>query len=46
MFSLMDDFGVPMTSLKQIIEMKAPEEVRQDNQVFSDSTDNQLKIDL
>jgi hypothetical protein len=24
MFS-MDDFGVPMTSLKQIIEMKAPD---------------------
>jgi hypothetical protein len=25
---------VPMTSLKQIIEMKAQTEVRQDNQVF------------
>jgi hypothetical protein len=25
----MDDFGVPMTSLKQIIEMKARTEVKQ-----------------
>jgi hypothetical protein len=41
MFSLMDDFGVPMTSLKQIIEMKAPDRSKAGQP--SDSTDNQLK---
>jgi hypothetical protein len=39
----MDDFGVPMTSLKQIIEMKVRTEAKADNQVYLDSTDNQLK---
>jgi hypothetical protein len=39
----MDDFGVPMTSLKQIIEMKAPDRSKADKGIPSDSTDNQLK---
>jgi biopolymer transport protein ExbD len=44
MFSLMDDFGVPMTSLKQIIEMKAPDRSKAGQPgIPSDSTDNQLK---
>lgn len=44
MFSLMDDFGVPMTSLKDIIEMKAPDRSKAGQPgVPLDSTDNQLK---
>jgi hypothetical protein len=43
MFSWMDDFGVPMTSLKEIIEMKAPDRSKAGNRYSFDSTDNQLK---
>ncbi|MFB9077530.1 ExbD/TolR family protein [Flavobacterium procerum] len=43
-FALMDDFGVPITGLKSIIEMKAADRSKaQQGGVPIDSTDNQLK---
>jgi hypothetical protein len=33
-FSRMDDFGVPISNLKQIIDMKASDRVRQNSLVF------------
>ncbi|GAA3758189.1 biopolymer transporter ExbD [Flavobacterium ginsengiterrae] len=43
-FALMDDFGVPVTSLKQIIDMKAADRVKADQPgIPFDSIDNQLK---
>lgn len=43
-FALMDDFGVPITSLKQIIDMKAADRVKADQPgIPFDSIDNQLK---
>jgi biopolymer transport protein ExbD len=44
MFSLMDDFGVPVTNLKQIIEMKAGDRSKAGQPgIPIDSLDNQLK---
>ena len=43
-FSLMDDFGVPIQSLKQIIEMKASDRSKAGQPgIPTDSLDNQLK---
>ena len=43
-FSLMDDFGVPLENLKQIIDMKAADRTKADQPgIPIDSTDNQLK---
>ena len=43
-FALMTDFGVPIGSLKQIIDMKASDRVKADQPgVPMDSLDNQLK---
>lgn len=43
-FALMDDFGVPVTSLKQIIGMTSAERVKADQPgIPIDSLDNQLK---
>ncbi len=43
-FALMDDFGVPVTSLKQIIDMKAADRVKAEQPgIPFDSIDNQLK---
>jgi biopolymer transport protein ExbD len=43
-FALMDDFGVPITSLKSIIGMKASDRVKADQPgIPIDSLDNQLK---
>ncbi|KVV13126.1 ExbD/TolR family protein [Flavobacterium sp. TMP13] len=43
-FSLMNDFGVPMTSLKSIIEMKGADRSKADQPgIPQDSLDNQLK---
>jgi biopolymer transport protein ExbD len=43
-FSLMNDFGVPILNLKQIIEMKAADRAKADQPgVPADSLDNQLK---
>ncbi|MBZ4037176.1 biopolymer transporter ExbD [Flavobacterium sp. 17A] len=43
-FSLMDDFGVPVTGLKQIIDMKAADRTKADQPgIPLDSLDNQLK---
>jgi hypothetical protein len=41
-FSRMDDFGVPISNLKQIIDMKASDRAEQPG-IPTDSTDNQLK---
>jgi hypothetical protein len=38
----MDDFGVPISNLKQIIDMKASDRAEQPG-IPTDSTDNQLK---
>ena len=43
-FALMDDFGVPITSLKQIIDMKAADRSKANQPgIPLDSLDNQLK---
>nr|WP_199001242.1 biopolymer transporter ExbD [Flavobacterium sp. ASV13] len=43
-FALMDDFGVPLANLKQIISMKASDRVKADQPgIPIDSLDNQLK---
>ena len=43
-FALMDDFGVPVANLKQIIDMKAADRVKADQPgIPIDSLDNQLK---
>lgn len=43
-FSMMDDFGVPILNLKQIIEMKAGERSKAGQSgIPTDSLDNQLK---
>lgn len=43
-FALMDDFGVPVTNLKQIIDLKASDRVKADQPgIPIDSLDNQLK---
>jgi biopolymer transport protein ExbD len=43
-FSLMTDFGVPIASLKQIIDMKSADRVKADQPgIPMDSLDNQLK---
>lgn len=43
-FALMDDFGVPITSLKQIIDMKAADRTKAEQPgIPIDSLDNQLK---
>ncbi|KDN53731.1 ExbD/TolR family protein [Flavobacterium seoulense] len=43
-FSLMTDFGVPIQSLKQIIDMKSSDRVKADQPgIPIDSTDNQVK---
>lgn len=43
-FSLMDDFGVPVTGLKQIIDMKAADRTKAEQPgIPLDSLDNQLK---
>ncbi|KQO30070.1 biopolymer transporter ExbD [Flavobacterium sp. Leaf82] len=43
-FALMDDFGVPITNLKQIIDMKAADRTKADQPgIPIDSLDNQLK---
>lgn len=43
-FALMDDFGVPVTNLKQIIDMKSADRVKADQPgIPIDSLDNQLK---
>lgn len=43
-FALMDDFGVPITNLKQIIDMKAADRTKANQPgVPIDSLDNQLK---
>lgn len=43
-FALMDDFGVPLTSLKQILDMKAADRTKADQPgIPIDSLDNQLK---
>nr|WP_294929817.1 biopolymer transporter ExbD [uncultured Flavobacterium sp.] len=43
-FALMDDFGVPVANLKQIIDMKAAERSKADQPgIPVDSLDNQLK---
>lgn len=43
-FALMDDFGVPVANLKQIIAMKAADRVKADQPgIPIDSLDNQLK---
>ncbi|AOZ98657.1 MULTISPECIES: ExbD/TolR family protein [Flavobacterium] len=43
-FALMTDFGVPITSLKQIIDMKASDRVKANQPgIPMDSLDNQLK---
>lgn len=43
-FALMDDFGVPLTNLKQIIDMKAADRTKANQPgVPIDSLDNQLK---
>ncbi|MCP2027919.1 biopolymer transport protein ExbD [Flavobacterium sp. HSC-32F16] len=43
-FALMDDFGVPITSLKQIIDMKSADRVKAEQPgIPFDSVDNQLK---
>ncbi|RZJ77459.1 MAG: biopolymer transporter ExbD [Flavobacterium sp.] len=43
-FALMDDFGVPLASLKQIIDMKASDRTKANQPgIPTDSTDNQLK---
>ncbi|TDW45822.1 outer membrane transport energization protein ExbD [Flavobacterium sp. 270] len=43
-FALMDDFGVPLTSLKTIIDMKAADRTKADQPgIPMDSLDNQLK---
>lgn len=43
-FALMDDFGVPLTNLKQIIDMKASDRTKANQPgVPIDSLDNQLK---
>jgi biopolymer transport protein ExbD len=43
-FALMDDFGVPVTNLKQIIDMKASDRVKANQPgIPIDSLDNQLK---
>ncbi|SHL86923.1 ExbD/TolR family protein [Flavobacterium chilense] len=43
-FALMDDFGVPLANLKQIIGMKASDRVKADQPgIPIDSLDNQLK---
>ncbi|WP_289663369.1 ExbD/TolR family protein [Flavobacterium panacagri] len=43
-FALMDDFGVPITGLKQIIDMKAADRTKaQQPGIPLDSLDNQLK---
>jgi len=43
-FALMDDFGVPVTSLKQIIDMKAADRTKAEQPgIPFDSIDNQLK---
>ena len=43
-FALMDDFGVPITGLKQIIDMKAADRTKADQPgIPLDSLDNQLK---
>ena len=43
-FALMDDFGVPLASLKQIIDMKASDRVKANQPgIPIDSLDNQLK---
>ena len=43
-FALMDDFGVPLTNLKQIIDMKAADRTKANQPgIPLDSLDNQLK---
>ena len=43
-FALMDDFGVPVTGLKQIIDMKAADRTKAEQPgIPMDSLDNQLK---
>lgn len=43
-FALMDDFGVPITGLKQIIDMKAADRTKAEQPgIPLDSLDNQLK---
>jgi biopolymer transport protein ExbD len=43
-FALMDDFGVPVTNLKQIIDMKAADRTKANQPgIPLDSLDNQLK---
>ncbi|PWB19948.1 ExbD/TolR family protein [Flavobacterium sp. HTF] len=43
-FALMDDFGVPLASLKQIIDMKAADRTKANQPgIPTDSLDNQLK---
>ena len=43
-FALMDDFGVPLTNLKQIIDMKAADRTKANQPgIPIDSLDNQLK---
>jgi biopolymer transport protein ExbD len=43
-FSRMDDFGVPISNLKQIIDMKASDRSKAEQPgIPTDSTDNQLK---
>ena len=43
-FALMDDFGVPLSSLKQIIDMKSSDRSKANQPgIPIDSTDNQLK---
>jgi hypothetical protein len=42
-FSRMDDFGVPISNLKQIIDMKASDSKAEQPGIPTDSTDNQLK---
>ncbi|PKH67145.1 biopolymer transporter ExbD [Flavobacterium sp. ALD4] len=43
-FSRMDDFGVPISNLKQIIDMKASDRSKAEQPgIPKDSTDNQLK---
>jgi hypothetical protein len=45
LFSRMDDFGVPISNLKQIIDMKASDRSKAEQPgIPTDSTDNQLKI--
>jgi hypothetical protein len=45
-FSRMDDFGVPISNLKQIIDMKASDRSRQNSLVFLQIRQSIERLDL